>query len=126
MSENLREQLLLLPAYFQGHLLLTLAAITMGVLISVPLGVWAEQSVRVKRPLLACGQYCTNFSKPGDSCVGSCAARWSHRFFASLHRAYSVFHVADSAQHSYWPGVGLSLGSRGGQGHRHVAASDFA
>lgn len=42
MSENLREQLLLLPAYFQGHLLLTLTAITMGVLISVPLGVWAE------------------------------------------------------------------------------------
>ncbi len=53
MSENLREQLLLLPAYFQGHLLLTLAAISMGVLISVPLGVWAEQSARVKRPLLA-------------------------------------------------------------------------
>ena len=53
MSENLREQLLLLPAYFQGHLLLTLAAITMGVLISVPLGVWAEQSARAKRPLLA-------------------------------------------------------------------------
>ncbi len=53
MSENLREQLLLLPAYFQGHLLLTLAAITMGVFISVPLGVWAEQSARVKQPLLA-------------------------------------------------------------------------
>lgn len=53
MSENLREQLLLLPAYFQGHLLLTLAAITAGVLISVPLGIWAEQSARVKRPLLA-------------------------------------------------------------------------
>ncbi len=53
MSENLREQLILLPAYFQGHLLLTLAAITMGILISVPMGVWAEQSPRVKRPLLA-------------------------------------------------------------------------
>ncbi len=53
MSDNLREQLLLLPAYFQGHLLLTLAAITMGVLISVPLGVWAEQSARAKQPLLA-------------------------------------------------------------------------
>lgn len=53
MSENLREQLLLLPAYFQGHLLLTLAAITMGILVSVPLGVWAEQSARVKQPLLA-------------------------------------------------------------------------
>lgn len=53
MSENLREQLILLPAYFQGHLLLTLAAIVMGVLVSVPLGIWAEQSERVKRPLLA-------------------------------------------------------------------------
>lgn len=53
MSDNLREQLILLPAYFQGHLLLTLAAIIMGVLISVPLGIWAEQSERVKRPLLA-------------------------------------------------------------------------
>lgn len=52
MSENLREQLILLPAYFQGHLLLTLAAISMGVLVSVPLGVWAEQSARVKQPLL--------------------------------------------------------------------------
>ena len=30
MSDNLREQLLLLPAYFQGHLMLTLAAISMG------------------------------------------------------------------------------------------------
>jgi ABC-type proline/glycine betaine transport system permease subunit/glycine betaine/choline ABC-type transport system substrate-binding protein len=53
MSENLREQLLLLPAYFQGHIQLTLAAISMGILISIPLGVWAEQSPRVKRPLLA-------------------------------------------------------------------------
>lgn len=52
MSENLREQLLLLPEYFQGHLLLTLAAIAVGVLVSVPLGVWAEQSPRVKQPLL--------------------------------------------------------------------------
>lgn len=52
MSENLREQLLLLPEYFQGHLLLTLAAISVGVLVSVPLGVWAEQSARVKQPLL--------------------------------------------------------------------------
>ena len=52
MSENLREQLVLLPEYFQGHLLLTLAAMSMGIFISVPLGVWAEQSPRVKRPLL--------------------------------------------------------------------------
>ncbi|PCJ17291.1 MAG: ABC transporter permease [SAR86 cluster bacterium] len=52
MSDNLREQLLLLPVYFQGHLLLTLAALSVGICISVPLGVWASQSPRVKRPLL--------------------------------------------------------------------------
>ncbi len=53
MSNNLREQLLLLPEYFQGHLLLTLAAMCMGIAVSVPLGIWAERSPRVKRPLLA-------------------------------------------------------------------------
>lgn len=52
MSDNLREQLLLLPEYFQGHLLLTLVALGLGIGISVPLGVWANQSPRVKRPLL--------------------------------------------------------------------------
>ena len=53
MNENLREQLLILPDYLQGHLLLTLISLSIGVLISVPLGVWATQSPRVKRPLLA-------------------------------------------------------------------------
>lgn len=52
MSDNLREQLLLLPAYFQGHLVLTLIAMTLGILVSIPLGIWAAQSARVKRPLL--------------------------------------------------------------------------
>jgi osmoprotectant transport system permease protein len=52
MSDNLREQLLLLPDYFQGHLILTLAALCMGIMISIPLGVWAAQSPAVKRPLL--------------------------------------------------------------------------
>lgn len=52
MNDNLREQLLLLPEYFQGHLLLTLAALSVGIAISVPLGIWAAQSPRVKRPLL--------------------------------------------------------------------------
>ena len=53
MNGNLREQLLILPDYFQGHLLLTLISLSIGILISVPLGVWATQSPRVKRPLLA-------------------------------------------------------------------------
>jgi len=52
MSENLREQLLLLPAYFQGHLVLTVSALVVGVLVSVPLGVLAQQSARLRTPLL--------------------------------------------------------------------------
>lgn len=53
MNENLREQLLLLPDYFQGHLILTLIALSMGIVISIPMGVWAAQSAIAKRPLLA-------------------------------------------------------------------------
>ncbi|MFN3165102.1 MAG: ABC transporter permease, partial [Pseudohongiellaceae bacterium] len=52
MSDNLREQLLLLPEYFQGHLLLTLIALSLGIAVSVPLGIWATQSPLVRRPLL--------------------------------------------------------------------------
>jgi osmoprotectant transport system permease protein len=52
MSDNLREQLLLLPEYFQGHLLLTLIALSFGIAVSVPLGIWATQSPLVRRPLL--------------------------------------------------------------------------
>jgi len=52
MNDNLREQLLLLPEYFQGHLVLTLVALAIGIAISIPLGIWASQSQVVKRPLL--------------------------------------------------------------------------
>lgn len=52
MNENLREQWLLLPEYFQGHLLQTLIALSLGIIISIPLGIWAVQSISVKRPLL--------------------------------------------------------------------------
>ena len=52
MNENLREQLILLHEYFQGQLTLTLIALSLGVVISIPLGVWAAQSATVKRPLL--------------------------------------------------------------------------
>lgn len=52
MNDNLREQLLFLPEYFQGHLTLTLIALTLGILISIPLGVWAAQSSVVKKPLM--------------------------------------------------------------------------
>ena len=37
MNDNLREQLLLLPEYFQGHLVLTLVALVLGIAISIPL-----------------------------------------------------------------------------------------
>lgn len=52
MNDNLREQLTLLPEYFQGHLLLTLIALSLGIAVSVPLGIWANHSARVRRPLL--------------------------------------------------------------------------
>ena len=52
MTENLAEQLALLPEYFRGHLGQTLVALVIGTAVSIPLGVWAAQSPRVKRPLL--------------------------------------------------------------------------
>ncbi|HAU24612.1 MAG TPA: ABC transporter permease, partial [Gammaproteobacteria bacterium] len=52
MNEILIEQLSLLPAYFKGHLTLTFIALILGILISIPLGIWAAQSSLVKRPLL--------------------------------------------------------------------------
>jgi len=52
MNNNLQEQLLLLPEYFQGHLLLTLSALTAGIVISIPLGICASQSPRIKPPLM--------------------------------------------------------------------------
>lgn len=52
MNDNLREQLILLPEYFQGHLALTLIALSIGIAVSVPLGIWANHSQRVRRPLL--------------------------------------------------------------------------
>lgn len=52
MNANLREQLILLPEYFQGHLLLTLSALIVGIAISIPLGILASQSPRIKQPLL--------------------------------------------------------------------------
>ena len=53
MNQNLKEQLVILPDYFQGHLTLTLIALSLGILLSIPLGIWAAQSQSVKRPLLA-------------------------------------------------------------------------
>jgi ABC-type proline/glycine betaine transport system permease subunit len=53
MSENLREQLALLPGYFQGHLVLTLISLSAGIVLSIPLGIWASQSALVRKPVLA-------------------------------------------------------------------------
>lgn len=52
MSDNLREQLALLPDYLRGHLVLTITAMVTSICLSVPLGVWAAHSQRVRRPLL--------------------------------------------------------------------------
>ena len=46
MSPVLREQLLLLPEYLQGHLALTFAALGAGIAMSVPLGIVASRSPR--------------------------------------------------------------------------------
>ena len=43
MSPVLREQLLLLPEYLQGHLALTFAALGAGIAMSVPLGIVASR-----------------------------------------------------------------------------------
>ena len=53
MSPVLREQLLLLPEYLQGHLALTFAALGAGIAMSVPLGIVASRSPRIRHPLLA-------------------------------------------------------------------------
>lgn len=52
MDTNLQEQLLLLPTYFQGHFVLTLAALGLGISLSVPMGILAAQSSHAKRTLL--------------------------------------------------------------------------
>lgn len=52
ISDNLREQLVLLPAYLEGHLLLVLIALSLGIAVSVPLGIIANQQPSLKRPLL--------------------------------------------------------------------------
>lgn len=53
MNPVLREQLLLLPEYLQGHLALTFAALGAGIAVSVPLGIVASRSPRIRHPLLA-------------------------------------------------------------------------
>ncbi len=52
IGDNLREQLLLLPEYLEGHLLLTLIALSLGIAVSVPLGILANRQPALKRPLL--------------------------------------------------------------------------
>ena len=43
MSDQLAEQLDLLPGYLTGHLQLTLLALLLATLISVPVGIWATR-----------------------------------------------------------------------------------
>jgi osmoprotectant transport system permease protein len=48
----LREQLQLLPGYLSAHLRLTLLALLLGVLLSVPLGIWASRVRRLESAVL--------------------------------------------------------------------------
>ena len=48
----MKEQLALLPALLAAHVRLTLLALALGVLVSVPLGVWASRSPRAERAVL--------------------------------------------------------------------------
>ncbi len=52
MSPEFQEQFALLPAYLAGHLLLTILALTIGILVSVPLGILASRSPRISRIVL--------------------------------------------------------------------------
>jgi len=47
-----REQLVLLPGYLLAHLQLSLLALGIGTLVSVPLGVWVTRHRRVEAPVL--------------------------------------------------------------------------
>ena len=52
MSVEFQEQLAHLPDYLAGHLLLTVAALSVGILVSLPLGVAAARSERISRIVL--------------------------------------------------------------------------
>lgn len=53
MSENLRQQLSLLPDYLANHLYLSVLALGVGIALSVPLGIIATRHRRLEWPLLA-------------------------------------------------------------------------
>ena len=52
MLEHIREPLLDLPHFLSNHLMLTVIALGVGVLISVPLAIWLTRSPRLQYPLL--------------------------------------------------------------------------
>jgi osmoprotectant transport system permease protein len=52
MSDALRTQLALLPAYATAHLQLALTALLLGTAVSLPLGVWASRHRSVERVVL--------------------------------------------------------------------------
>jgi len=53
MSEALRSQLALLPDYLGNHLLLTVSALAIGLLLSLPLGILVAGRKRLQGPVLA-------------------------------------------------------------------------
>ena len=52
MNVEFREQLAQLPDFLAGHLLLTIAALSVGILVSLPLGVAAARSERISKIIL--------------------------------------------------------------------------
>lgn len=52
MSQNVIERFSELPGYLSGHLLLSISALLVGLLIALPLGVLASRSARARGPVL--------------------------------------------------------------------------
>ena len=53
MAEQLKAAFALLPSLLGQHLLLSLSALVLGLVLSLPLAVWAARDARVRWPVLA-------------------------------------------------------------------------
>ena len=52
MWQNILNQLAFLPDFLSGHLLLSVSALLVGIAISLPLGILAARSDRLRGPVL--------------------------------------------------------------------------
>ena len=53
MSERVASATALLPEYLSQHILLSAAALLLGLAISLPLALWAARDARVRWPVMA-------------------------------------------------------------------------